>query len=112
MPEDISDRMPQDLPATKRIDVMVGITQSKVIVFFPGVPNSMTHSLGSGTKTGTSSVLEQVAKDGATCGGCAWVYLTQELLLGERLAECLSSLAAGPPFTCAHQPKISIFISH
>ena len=33
MPEDMSDRMPEDLPVTKRIDVMVGITRSKVIVF-------------------------------------------------------------------------------
>ena len=32
MPEDMSDRMPEDLPVTERIDVMVGITQSKVIV--------------------------------------------------------------------------------
>jgi hypothetical protein len=31
MPEDMSDRMPEDLPVTKRIDVMVGITRSKVI---------------------------------------------------------------------------------
>jgi hypothetical protein len=31
MPEDMSDRMPGDFPVTKRIDVMVGITQSKVI---------------------------------------------------------------------------------
>jgi hypothetical protein len=30
MPEDMSDRMPEDLPVTKRIDVMVGITRSKV----------------------------------------------------------------------------------
>jgi hypothetical protein len=27
----MSDRMPEDLPVTKRIDVMVGITRSKVI---------------------------------------------------------------------------------
>jgi hypothetical protein len=33
MPEDMSDRMPEDLPVTKRIDVMVGITRSKVILF-------------------------------------------------------------------------------
>jgi len=33
MPEDMSDRMPEDLPVTKRINVMVGITRSKV--FFP-----------------------------------------------------------------------------
>jgi hypothetical protein len=26
MPEDMSDRMPEDLPVTKRINVMVGIT--------------------------------------------------------------------------------------
>ena len=26
----MSDRMPEDLPVTKRIDVMVGITRSKV----------------------------------------------------------------------------------
>jgi hypothetical protein len=34
MPEDMSDRMPEDLPVTKRIDVMVGITRSKVIYFY------------------------------------------------------------------------------
>ena len=32
MPQDMSDRMPEDLPVTKRIDVMVGITRSKVIL--------------------------------------------------------------------------------
>jgi hypothetical protein len=37
MPDrDMSDRMPEDLPVTKRINVMVWITRSKVIltVFF------------------------------------------------------------------------------
>jgi hypothetical protein len=34
MPEDMSDRMPEDLPVTKRINVMAGITRSKVIVFY------------------------------------------------------------------------------
>ena len=32
LPEDMSDRMPEDFPVTKRIDVMVGITRSKVIL--------------------------------------------------------------------------------
>ena len=31
MPDKISDRMPEDLPVTKNINVMVGITRSKVI---------------------------------------------------------------------------------
>jgi hypothetical protein len=31
MPEDMSDRMPEDSPVTKRINVMVGMTRSKVI---------------------------------------------------------------------------------
>jgi hypothetical protein len=31
MPEGMSDRMPEDLPVTKCINVMVGITRSKVI---------------------------------------------------------------------------------
>ena len=31
MSEDMSDRMPEDLPARKCINVMVGITRSKVI---------------------------------------------------------------------------------
>ena len=31
MPEDVSDRMPEDLPVSKCINVMVGITRSKVI---------------------------------------------------------------------------------
>jgi hypothetical protein len=35
MPEDMSDRMREDLPVTKRIDVMVGKTRSKVIDDFP-----------------------------------------------------------------------------
>ena len=34
MPEDMPDRMPEDLPITKCINVMVGITRSKVILFF------------------------------------------------------------------------------
>jgi hypothetical protein len=34
MPEDMSDRMPEDLPVRKCINVMVGITRSKVICFF------------------------------------------------------------------------------
>ena len=34
MSEDMSDRMPEDLPVRKCINVMVGITRSKVIIFF------------------------------------------------------------------------------
>jgi hypothetical protein len=34
MPENMSDRMPEDLPVTKCINVMVGITRSKVISSF------------------------------------------------------------------------------
>ena len=34
MPEDMPDRMPEDLPVTKCINVMVGITRSKVILSF------------------------------------------------------------------------------
>ena len=37
MPEGMSDRMPEDLPVTKCINVMVGITRSKVISWF-GAP--------------------------------------------------------------------------
>ena len=33
MPENMSDRMPEDLPVTKCINVMVGITRSKVFCF-------------------------------------------------------------------------------
>ena len=32
MPEGMSDRMPEDLPVTKCINVMVGITRSKVFL--------------------------------------------------------------------------------
>ena len=35
MPENMSDRMPEDLPVTKCINVMVGITRSKVIFSSP-----------------------------------------------------------------------------
>ena len=34
MPEDMPDRMPEDLSVTKRINVMAGITRSKVIDAF------------------------------------------------------------------------------
>ena len=34
MSEDMSDRMPEDLPVRKCINVMVGITRSKVIFLF------------------------------------------------------------------------------
>ena len=34
MPEDMSDRMPEDLPIRKSINVMVGITRSKIFIFF------------------------------------------------------------------------------
>jgi hypothetical protein len=33
MSEDMSDRMPEDLPARKCINVMVGITRSKVFFY-------------------------------------------------------------------------------
>ena len=32
MPEDMSDRMPEDLPATKLINVMVGMTRSSIFL--------------------------------------------------------------------------------
>ena len=42
MPEGMSDRMPEDLPVTKCINVMVGITRSKVIPYgFPPVGHVM-----------------------------------------------------------------------
>jgi hypothetical protein len=34
MPEEMSDRMPEDLPVRKSINVMVEITRSKVIIVF------------------------------------------------------------------------------
>ena len=44
MPDKMPDRMPEDLPVTKCINVMVGITQSKV--FFPlFYPTSSSQSL-------------------------------------------------------------------
>ena len=39
MPDKMSDRMPEDLPVTKCINVMVGVTRSKVI-YFPYIGNS------------------------------------------------------------------------
>ena len=49
MPEDMSDRMPQDLSVRKCINVMVGITRSKVFFFFFGLPviaRTWIHELG------------------------------------------------------------------
>ena len=45
MPEGMSDRMPEDLPVTKCINVMVGITRSKVI--FSCIPVSIPVQLSS-----------------------------------------------------------------
>jgi len=41
MSEDMSDRMPEDLPVRKCINVMVGITRSKVIFEGPGMLDIM-----------------------------------------------------------------------
>ena len=38
MPDKMSDRMPEDLPVTKCINVMVGITRSKVIYSYVKLP--------------------------------------------------------------------------
>ena len=37
MPEDMPDRMPEDLPVRKCINVMVGITRSKVILLYDAI---------------------------------------------------------------------------
>ena len=59
MPEDMSDRMPQDLSVRKCINVMVGITRSKVIFF-----NHMIH------------------------GGFSWIFrIDVSLLEGTRLLD-------------------------
>ena len=39
MPEDMSDSMPEDLPVRKCINVMVGITRSKVFFICWGLPS-------------------------------------------------------------------------
>jgi len=41
MPEDMPNRMPEDLRVTKCVNVMVGITRSKVIFFH----NSVGHHI-------------------------------------------------------------------
>ena len=41
MPKDMSNRMPEDLPVRKCINVMVGITRSKVIFLVHGSQNRM-----------------------------------------------------------------------
>jgi hypothetical protein len=46
MPEDMSDRMPEDLPVTKRINVMVGITRSKVFFGDDPVVGILPHGGG------------------------------------------------------------------
>ena len=44
MPEDMPDRMPEDLSVTKRINVMAGITRSKVFFLLVlNVGNGMIH---------------------------------------------------------------------
>ena len=37
MPDRMPDRMPEDLPVTKCINVMVGITRSKVMTSLPKI---------------------------------------------------------------------------
>ena len=46
MPDKMSKYMPEDLPVTKRINVMAGMTRSKVILFSPRYPHRLTlHAL-------------------------------------------------------------------
>ena len=52
LPEDMPDRMPEDLPVRKYINVMVGITRSKVILcsvmivtFCKSISSTLTFSL-------------------------------------------------------------------
>ena len=42
MPEDLPDRMPEDLPVRKCINVMVGITRSKVIFLSPSLSSPLS----------------------------------------------------------------------
>ena len=46
MPDKMSKYMPEDLPVRKRINVMAGMTRSKVILFSPRYPHRLTlHAL-------------------------------------------------------------------
>ena len=47
MPENMADRMPEDFPVTKCINVMVGITRSKVIIVVFQRPDFQKHSFRS-----------------------------------------------------------------
>jgi len=42
MPEDMPDHMPEDLPVRKCINVMVGITRSKVIFLSPSLSSPLS----------------------------------------------------------------------
>ena len=73
MPEDMPDRMPEDLPVTKPIDVMVGITRSKVIsCVSPLEARVLAKSLEDDGKKESSRLNQQIAiaeHCGALLGG-------------------------------------------
>ena len=56
MPDKMSDRMPEDLPVTKCINVMVGITRSKVIFFYLVIINYSLSLLLLYTTTGINDM--------------------------------------------------------
>jgi len=83
MPEDMPDRMPDDLPVTECINVMVGITRSKVIfsidiemnanVLFgsttqTGGPIGAMDALASSSSEGTIGAMEQSAPSSGPSG--------------------------------------------
>ena len=106
----MSDRMPEDLPVTKRIDVMVGITRSKVIWFYiwfhrgllkspPPVPlHSFPHSRGfnisASPRLSTDSCMHRHL--GSVSGPAPRLPLRLSNFLRSSLFRCLTS----PSPTC------------
>ena len=94
MPEDMPDRMPEDLPVTKRIDVMVGIIRNKPSSYWGslGPPQALgsfqsPRLLNCRTKVASSWVLPYLG----------WQKTSNKLSkrqhgAGGRLSECLENL--------------------
>ena len=77
MPEGMSDRMPEDLPVTKCINVMVGITRSKVITYLLRVIPTLPH-------------YSDIASD-TQYGSICWIYI---YIYSEILSDILCGIYA------------------
>ena len=83
MPEDMSDRMPEDLPVTKCINLMVGITRSKVISFYMYMSLECVKFTGKYTRHCLSPCVKNI-------GEVSWPQLSCLAAISQSQLECIA----------------------